>query len=71
MLKGEGKINDELIEKLMAWHHGGFSVHAGNRIASDDLDGQRALAEYIMRNAFSNRRSPISKIPARSSIAPP
>jgi hypothetical protein len=31
-------------------------VHAGNRIASDDLDGQRALAEYIMRNAFSEQK---------------
>jgi len=53
MLKSEGKINDELIEKLMAWHHSGFSVHAGNRIAADDRDGQKVLAEYIMRNAFS------------------
>ena len=36
MLKAEGKINDGLIEKLMAWHHSGFGVHAGNRIASND-----------------------------------
>jgi hypothetical protein len=56
MLKGEGKINDELIEKLMAWHHSGFSVHVGNRIAADDREGQRALAEYIMRNAFSEQK---------------
>lgn len=34
MLKGEGKINDELIEKLMNWRHSGFSIHVGNRIAA-------------------------------------
>jgi hypothetical protein len=56
MLKGEGKINDGLIEKLLAWHHSGFSVHAGNRIARDDRDGQKALAEYILRNAFSEQK---------------
>jgi len=35
-LKGEGKIHDELIEKLMGWHRSSFNVHAGNRIARDD-----------------------------------
>jgi len=56
MLKGEGKISDELIEKLMNWRHSGFSVHAGNQIARDDRDGQQALAEYILRNAFSEQK---------------
>jgi len=56
MLKDEGKINDELIQKLLAWHHSGFSVHAGNRIARHDHDGQKALAEYILRNAFSEQK---------------
>jgi hypothetical protein len=56
MLKNEGKINEELIEKLMNWCHSGFSVHVGNRIAADDRDGQRALAEYILRNAFSEQK---------------
>ena len=55
-LKCEGKIHDELIEKLMGWHRGGFSVYAGNRIARDDRDGQRALTEYIPRNAFSEQK---------------
>jgi hypothetical protein len=65
MLKGEDKacprlrsgIHDELVEKLMDWRHSGFSVHAGNRIARDDLDGQKALAEYILRNAFSEQKA--------------
>jgi hypothetical protein len=42
MLKREGKIHDALIEKLMGWHHSGFSVHAGNRIARDDWGGQES-----------------------------
>jgi hypothetical protein len=57
MLKAEGKISDGLIEKLMAWHHSGFSVHAGNQIARDDREGQKALAEYILRNAFSEQKA--------------
>jgi hypothetical protein len=56
MLENEGKINEGLIEKLMNWRHSGFGVHVGNRIAADDLDGQRALAEYILRNAFSEQK---------------
>ncbi len=56
MLKREGKIHDELIEKLMGWHHSGFSVYTGNCIARDDRDGQRALAEYVLRNAFSEQK---------------
>ncbi len=41
----------------MAWRHSGFSVHAGNQIARDDRDGQKALAEYIRRNAFSEQKA--------------
>ncbi len=57
MLKAEGRISDVLIEKLMARHHSGFSVHAGNQIARDDRDGQKALAEYLLRNAFSEQKA--------------
>jgi hypothetical protein len=56
MLKAEGRINDGLMEKLMTWRHSGFSVHAGNQISRDDRDGQSALAEYILRNAFSDQK---------------
>jgi hypothetical protein len=56
MLKREGKIGAELIEKLMNRRHSGFSVPAGNRIARDDRDGQQALAQYILRSAFSEQK---------------
>ena len=61
MLKAEGRISDVLIEKLMAWHHSGFGVHAGNQIARDEREGQKALAEYILRNAFSEQKSLLQK----------
>ncbi len=53
MLKEEGKIDDDIIKKLMDWRHSGFSVHNKARIARDDEKGRVALAQYIIRNTFS------------------
>jgi hypothetical protein len=53
MLKGEGKINDDIINKLMSWRHSGFSVHNGSRVARDDEEGKEAISQYIIRNTFS------------------
>ena len=53
MLKEEGKIDGDIIKKLMHWRHSGFSVHNKARIAKDDEKGRVALAQYIIRNAFS------------------
>lgn len=53
MLKEEGKIDDDIIKKLMDWRHSGFSVHNKARIARDDEKGRVALAQYIIRNSFS------------------
>ncbi len=53
MLKEEGKIGDDLINRLMSWRHSGFSVHNGVRVARDDEQGREALAQYIIRNTFS------------------
>ena len=49
MLKEEGKIDDDVIHKLMSWRHSGFSVHKGVRVARDDEKGREALAQYINR----------------------
>ena len=53
MLKEEGKIGDDLINRLMSWRHSGFSVHNGVRVRRDDDGGMEALAQYIIRNTFS------------------
>ncbi|ODS31020.1 MAG: putative transposase, partial [Candidatus Scalindua rubra] len=53
MLKDEGKIDDDVINKLMSWRHSGFSVHNGVRVARDNEKGKEALSQYIIRNTFS------------------
>jgi len=53
MLKEEGKIGDDLINRLMGWRHSGFSVHNGVRVRRDDDGGREALAQHIIRNIFS------------------
>ena len=53
MLKEEGKIDDDIIKKLMDWRHSGFRVHNKARIARDDEKGRVALAQYIILNRFS------------------
>ena len=53
MLKEEGKIGDDLINRLIGWRHSGFSVHNGVRVRRDDEQGREALAQYIIRNTFS------------------
>jgi len=57
MMKKEGKIGDALIKTIMGWRHmSGFSVHNGVRIARDDEKGKEALAQYIIRNPFSEKK---------------
>ena len=53
MLKEEGKIGDDLINRLMGWRHSGFSVHNGVRVRRNDDGGREALAQYIIPNTFS------------------
>ena len=52
-LKKEGKIKDELVNKLIKWRHSGFSIDNGKRIEKDDREGTEAIAQYMMRNVFS------------------
>ena len=42
---------------LIGWrHNSGFNVHNGVRIARDDEDGQERVAQYILRNPFSEAK---------------
>ena len=53
MLKKEGKIDDGLIEKLMAWkHNSGFSVYNGIRLARDGVDEQSTLFSAEQKSDF-------------------
>jgi len=53
MLKKEGKITNEIINKLSTWKHSGFSVDNGVRIKKDDREGREAIVQYMARNVFS------------------
>jgi hypothetical protein len=53
MLKKEGKITNEIINKLSAWRHSGFSIDNGVRIKKEDKEGREAIAQYMMRNVFN------------------
>jgi hypothetical protein len=52
MLKRVGKIGDDFIQMPMGWQNGIFRVHAGNRIARDNLEGYHALATDLPRIAY-------------------
>ena len=43
MLKEEGKITDEIIDKLMKWRHSGFSINNGLRITRTYLNMSRSV----------------------------
>ena len=54
-MKKEGKITDELINKLLKWRHSGFSIDNGVRIKKEDKEGREAIAQYMMRNVFNTQ----------------
>lgn len=42
-----------LAEQMLAWRHGGFTVHNQVRVAASDAEGRKALAGYMLRARFS------------------
>lgn len=38
---------------MLAWRHSGFSVHNGVRVRSNDAEGRKKLAQYMLRAPFS------------------
>ena len=53
MLKKEGKITEETVQKLLEWKHSGFNIDNGVRISKDDKEGRESIAQYITRNVFN------------------
>jgi len=56
MLVEEGLLAEELARKLLSWTHSGFSVHNGKPIDRNDADGLERVAQYIIRNPFSEQK---------------
>jgi hypothetical protein len=49
MLLREGRITKLTAERLLTWHHSGFNVHAGERVAPDEKQRREHLARYLVR----------------------
>ena len=41
---------------LLGWKHSGFSVHNGKPLRRDDAAGLERVAQYIIRNPFSEQK---------------
>jgi hypothetical protein len=51
----EGLLAAEMARKLLGWKHSGFSVHNGKPLRREDADGLERVAQYIIRNPFSEQ----------------
>jgi hypothetical protein len=49
-------ISPELVQKLLAWRHPGFSAHVGDTIAPTDKRRLEDTAAYLVRNPLSLRK---------------
>jgi hypothetical protein len=49
-------ISPELVKKLLAWKHPGFSAHVGERIAPTDKLRLEDTAAYLVRNPLSLKK---------------
>jgi hypothetical protein len=55
-LEEKHAVSRELVAKVMAWRHSGFSVHLGDAIAREDAQALEDLAGYVVRNPLSLKR---------------
>jgi hypothetical protein len=56
MLVKEELLAPEMARKLLGWKHSGFSVHNGRPLRRDDAAGLERVAQYIIRNPFSEQK---------------
>ena len=56
MLVKEGRITEELVEKIEPWNHSGFHVFCGESIEPDNQSSMENLARYIIRASLSQER---------------
>ena len=56
MLVEQGPLGEELARKLLSWKHSGFSVHNGKPVKRNDTAGLKRVAQYIIRNPFSEQK---------------
>jgi len=49
-------ISQELVGKLLAWRHPGFSAHVGDSVAAEDKQRLTDTAAYLVRNPLSLKK---------------
>lgn len=49
-------ISQELVRKLLAWRHPGFSAHVGEPISAEDRQRLEDTAAYLVRNPLSLKK---------------
>jgi len=55
-LRDRHAISQELVRKLLAWRHPGFSAHLGEPIAPQDRQRLEDTAAYLVRNPLSLKK---------------
>lgn len=62
MLKDEGRLDENLIKKILTWrHNSGFSVHNEVRLQAGDAKGIENVAQYGER--LLTPQSPFAGLP--------
>ncbi len=46
-------LSEALRSRMLAWRHGGFSVHNEVSVAPEDAEGRKKLAAYMLRAPMS------------------
>jgi Transposase zinc-binding domain/Putative transposase len=49
-------ISEDLVTKLLAWRHPGFSAHVGDRVAAEDKKRLEDTAAYLVRHPLSLKK---------------
>jgi hypothetical protein len=52
LVKNEA-LSEELRNRMLAWHHGGFSAHNEVSVAAEDAEGRKQLAGTMLRAPMS------------------
>jgi hypothetical protein len=65
-------VSEQLVGKLLAWRHPGFSAHVGEPIAPEEKRRLEDTAAYLVRNPLSlqKTRSPTQASIERCSTVP-
>ena len=56
MLVKENLLAEKMANKLLSWHHSGFSVYRGSQIHRNNKKALEKLSQYIIRNPINDEK---------------